>query len=92
MNAITMPNKKTLASALKYESSKPGAPKVVAKGQQAIAEKIIELAKKNGILIKKDEDLANVLDLIEINEEIPLEVYSIVAEIFAFLYNMNQNK
>ncbi len=80
------------AVALKYDRKKEDAPKVTAKGQGRVAEKIIELAKKNNIPIKDDPDLIEVLSSLEINEEIPSEIYVAVAELLAFVYSMNEGK
>ncbi|MCP4718327.1 MAG: flagellar biosynthesis protein FlhB [Desulfobacteraceae bacterium] len=80
------------AVALKYDRKKQDAPKVTAKGQGRVAEKIIELAKKNNIPIKDDPDLIEVLSSLEINEEIPSEIYVAVAELLAFVYSMNAGK
>ncbi len=80
------------AVALKYDRKKQDAPKVTAKGQGRVAEKIIELAKKNNIPIKDDPDLIEVLSSLEINEEIPSEIYVAVAELLAFVYSMNAEK
>jgi len=80
------------AVALKYDRKKQDAPKVTAKGQGRVAEKIIELAKKNNIPIKDDPDLIEILSSLEINEEIPSEIYVAVAELLAFVYSMNTGK
>ncbi len=80
------------AVALKYDRQKEDTPKVTAKGQGRVAEKIIELAKKNNIPIKDDPDLIEVLSSLEINEEIPSEIYVAVAELLAFVYSMNAGK
>ncbi len=77
------------AVALTYDKQKDGAPKVVAKGQGQVAENIIELAKKYDIPIKDDPDLIEVLSSLEINEEIPSEIYVAVAELLAFVYSAN---
>jgi len=77
------------AVALKYDKLKSDAPKVTAKGQGRVAEKIIELAKKYDIPIKDDPDLIEVLSSLEINEEIPPEIYVAVAELLAFVYSAN---
>ncbi|MBA3008865.1 MAG: EscU/YscU/HrcU family type III secretion system export apparatus switch protein [Proteobacteria bacterium] len=86
--------KKTIkkAVALKYDKQKDGAPKVAAKGQGLVAEKIIELAKKHNIPIKDDPDLIEVLSSLELNEEIPSEIYVAVAELLAFVYSANAGK
>ncbi|MCP3941190.1 MAG: flagellar biosynthesis protein FlhB [Desulfobacteraceae bacterium] len=80
------------AVALKYDRQKEDAPRIVAKGQGLVAQNIIELAKKNNIPIKDDPDLIEVLSSLEINEEIPSEIYVAVAELLAFVYSMNSEK
>ncbi|MBU0973104.1 MAG: EscU/YscU/HrcU family type III secretion system export apparatus switch protein [Proteobacteria bacterium] len=86
--------KKTIkkAVALKYDKQKDDAPRVAAKGQGRVAEKIIELAKKHHIPIKDDPDLIEVLSSLELNEEIPSEIYVAVAELLAFVYSANAGK
>ncbi len=84
--------KKKTAVALKYNPLKDGAPKVSAKGDGAVAENIIELAKKHGIPIKDDPDLVEVLSKLKIEDEIPSEVYVVVAELLAFVYSANSKR
>ena len=74
------------AVALKYEPGKDAAPRVTAKGRGVIAERIVELAKKHGIHVEEDPELADVLYRLDINEEIPQHLYRAVAEILAFVY------
>ncbi len=84
-------NEKILkAAAIKYVKGKDNAPKLVAKGQRKIAEKIIEIAKKENIPIEKDEELVEVLASLDIGEEIPPELYEVVAKILAFIYSKNK--
>ncbi|MCM2284549.1 MAG: EscU/YscU/HrcU family type III secretion system export apparatus switch protein [Desulfobacula sp.] len=80
------------AVALKYDRKKDGAPKVAAKGKGKVAEKIIELAKKHDIPIKDDPDLVEVLSSLDINQEIPSEIYAAVAELLAFVYSLNSKR
>jgi len=77
------------AVALQYDPQKATAPRVTAKGAGSVAEKIISLAKANGIPVKDDPDLVEVLSGLELNEEIPAELYVVVAELLAFVYRMN---
>lgn len=77
---------------MKYDSKKDVAPRVTAKGKGNIAEKIIELAKKNDIPIKSDPALVQLLSKVDIEEQIPLELYRAVAEILAFVYSMNEKR
>ncbi len=87
-------NKKSIkkAVALKYEKEQDSAPKVIAKGKGRVAENIIELARKHEIPIKDDPDLIEVLSSLEINEEIPSEIYVAVAELLAFVYSANSKR
>jgi len=78
------------AIALKYERGKDRAPKVTAKGRGDVAEKILALAREHGITIQKDSTLLDALYRLDINEEIPEELYTVVAEILAFVYRMNR--
>jgi flagellar biosynthesis protein len=78
-----------IANALKYNDEE-GAPKVVAKGKGYIAEKIIETAKENKIAIYKDKKLAQQLENLAIGEEIPYELYEVVAEILVYISKLDQ--
>ena len=81
--------KNTVAAALQYDPLKDPAPRLTAKGSGCIAENIIALAKKNGIPIKEDPNLVQILAGLEIDQEIPPALYRAVAEILAFIYSMN---
>jgi len=83
-------NLKQKAVALKYNKGTDKAPRVTAKGKGYIAKKIIALAKEHDIPIKEDPDLVNVLAELDLQEEIPAELYMVVAELLAFVYRMNQ--
>lgn len=78
------------AVALRYEAQKKKAPNIVAKGKGKLAEKIIEIAKQYNIHVHQDPDLTNILYKLELLEEIPPHLYSIIAEVFAFLYQLNR--
>lgn len=84
--------KAPLAAALKYDDKKGSAPVVTAKGRGLIAEKIIELAKRNDVPIKSDPGLVEMLSRLDIDEQIPVELYQAVAEILAFVYTVNAKK
>lgn len=91
-------SKKSIKSALKkaialgYNKEKDNAPKVLASGKGVIAEQIIAAAKQNNIPIKEDKDLVEILSKIDINQEIPPNLYRAIAEIFSFLYRATKNK
>lgn len=87
-----MSEKDLKAVALKYERHKDNAPKVVAKGSGEVAKKIIEVAKEHGVYIKEDPQLVEVLSAIDIDQEIPPQLYKAVAEILAFVYRVKQKQ
>lgn len=78
------------AVALSYEGT--GAPKVTARGTGELARKIIEVAQAEGIPIQKNESLVDVLVQIDLNREIPPQLYVAVAEILALVYKMDSHK
>ena len=86
---MTTPPPKPKAAALRYDKEKEAAPRLVARGQGPVAEKILELARQHDIPIRSDADLMAILETVEIDQEIPLSVYAAVAEIFAYLYQAN---
>ena len=73
-------------AALRYDHPKDRAPKLVARGEGHVAAKILALAKEHGIPIHEDRELVEVLSRLDLEEDIPGEVYQVVAEILAFLY------
>lgn len=85
-----MVDKRAKAAALSYKQGKDSAPKVVAKGSGAMAEKILEIARKHHIPLKEDPQLVEVLSALDLNQEIPPELYKAVAEILAFVYRMTK--
>lgn len=80
------------AVALKYDKLKDEAPKVTARGQGKVAENIIAMALEHGVPVKDDPDLVEVLASLDINQEIPAEIYVAVAELLAFVYSANADK
>jgi flagellar biosynthesis protein len=83
-------DKNKQAVALTYDQSNDQAPRVSAKGKGYIAEQIIEMAKKHGIEIRRDEDLVQLLSKIELGTPIPVEAYAAVAEMLAYIYKANR--
>ena len=77
------------AVALGYDMNKDNAPKVVAKGQGHIAQKIVQIALDEGIEIHQDADLLQILKAVDIDSEIPLEAFGAVAEIISYIYKAN---
>jgi flagellar biosynthesis protein len=80
------------AVALRYQAKKDPAPKMVGKGSGYLAEKILELAKQHNIPIRQDKNLIQILSRLDLNQEIPPDVYKAVAEILAFVYRLSSRK
>jgi len=83
---------KQKAVALEYDQKNDNAPIVTAQGTGETAKNIIKIAEENGIPVKKDEDLVNMLSQIELNQEIPVELYQAVAEVFSFIYGISNDE
>ena len=77
------------AVALRYEAKKDQAPKLVGKGRGHLADKILELARQHNIPIRQDKNLIQILSRLDLNQEIPPDVYKAVAEILAFVYRLS---
>ncbi len=84
---MTEEHKKKQAVALSYDGK--NAPKVVASGDGLVAEEIIALAKASGVYVHQDPHLSNFLRLLELGEEIPKELYLLIAELIAFVYMLD---
>lgn len=85
-----MNEKRREAVALSYQSEQATAPKVVAKGKGFIADNILEKAKDHDVPVQQDASLVELLSELNINEQIPEELYHVVAEVFAFIYKSDQ--
>ncbi|GEN34123.1 EscU/YscU/HrcU family type III secretion system export apparatus switch protein [Aneurinibacillus danicus] len=84
------PYQRKSAVALRYEPGEGEAPRVIAKGRGHVAEKILEQAEAHGVPVQQDPSLVEVLASLELNEQIPVELYQVVAEILAFVYQTDR--
>lgn len=83
--------KDTVAVAMSYDAETDHVPKVVAGGRGSIAEQILEIAFANGVKVREDADLAELLSAIELDDMIPPEAFAAVAEILIYVYRANGN-
>ncbi|MBU2648914.1 flagellar biosynthesis protein FlhB [bacterium] len=84
---VVISNPTHFAVALKYDREEMSAPRVVAKGMDHLALRIIEIASENGVLVYQNPGVARALYFqVEIGEDLPEEFYKAVAEILAFVY------
>ena len=79
------------AIALSYDPDEE-APRVIASGRGALAERIIERAKESDVPVHQDDKLADTLSRLEIGDMIPPELYEVVAEILVFVDAMDKIK
>jgi flagellar biosynthesis protein len=87
-----MKKKASKAVALRYDKQEDSAPRVVAKGKGYLADKIIDVAREHDIPLYKDKNLVQVLEALDLETEIPPELYRAVAEVLAFIYRLNNKK
>lgn len=74
------------AVALKYNVQQDPAPRIIAKGQGEVAQKIIDLAIKHNIMTEENTELAQLLSSQELGDAIPIEAFQVVAQILVCLY------
>lgn len=74
------------AVAIQYDRGNMAAPRLVAKGRGIVAEKLIEMARENGIPIVENKLLVEMLENLNLDQEIPPELYQVVAEILVAIY------
>lgn len=77
------------AVALDWDPETDRAPRVVASGTGSVAEQILRLAWDNGVRVREDADLVQILGLLDVDMEIPVEAYAAVAEILVYVYRAN---
>ncbi len=85
-------NRRQKAIALRYDADKQSAPRLIAKGQGKVAERILESAAKNGIPLHKDPELIEILSKLDVGKEVPPDLYQAVAQILIYIYRMNQRR
>jgi flagellar biosynthesis protein len=77
--------------ALRYSPDSSAAPEVTARGSGEVAKKILALAREHDIPIREDEDLLELLAGVSLGDEIPVELYQVVAELLTYLYRLNDS-
>lgn len=83
--------KRQTAVALAYQGQGP-APRVVAKGRGVVAQAIIQKAKEHGVFVHESEGLVGLLMQVELDDQIPPQLYLAVAELLAWLYRLERGE
>lgn len=86
----TDPNAEAQAVALRYDMERDRAPKVVAKGKGYVAENIMTVAQMNAVPVYQNKTLVNMLMALDIDREIPPELYRAIAEVMAYVYRIDK--
>jgi flagellar biosynthesis protein len=81
-----------LAVALEYERGTRNAPRVTAKGRGELARRIVEIAGENDVTVEANGPLAEALAGVEVDEEIPIELYQAAAEIIGFVLRATRQR
>ncbi|WP_284639003.1 EscU/YscU/HrcU family type III secretion system export apparatus switch protein [Paenibacillus silviterrae] len=89
-NQTPQPSPMKKAVALKYSPDISKAPTVVAKGKGHMADAILQRAKEGGVPVQEDASLVEVLSKLDLDQEIPPELYHLVAEVLSFIYRSDQ--
>lgn len=77
------------AVALQYDPTDQ-APRVIAKGKGIVADQIMDRGKRHGVPIQEDPSLVEVLSKLDLDTQIPPELYQVVAEILGWIYRSDQ--
>ncbi len=85
------------AVALRYdrassETKACDAPRVVAKGRGALAERMLEIAREHDVPVRSDHDLVELLSACELGDEVPIEVWGAVAELLTWLWSIRDER
>jgi flagellar biosynthesis protein FlhB len=90
---VVVTNPTHIAIAMRYEPGEMETPKVIAKGKRLVAEQIKKIALEAGVPIVEDKPLARAMyDKVNVGDEIPLEFFSAVAEILAYVYRLKKKE
>ena len=86
---VVVTNPTHLALAIQYDAMSMNAPKIIAKGAGAVAERIKRVAKENDVPVVEDKELAqNLYKTVDIGDEVPVSLFKAVAELLAYVYKL----
>ncbi|SFI30544.1 flagellar biosynthesis protein [Bosea sp. OK403] len=83
---MTGPSPRQIAVALEYDGQ--GAPRVTAKGRGELAQRIIETGREHGVAVEENAVLAQALSAVELDDQIPEELYRAAAQVIAFVLSL----
>ncbi|TYR80134.1 flagellar biosynthesis protein FlhS [Priestia megaterium] len=90
INGVNQKKKQGLsATVIRYEEQE-GAPKIVAQGTGSVANRILDIAKQHNIPLQEDETLLTNLMNMELGDQIPPQLYAVIAEILLFVKKVEE--
>lgn len=87
-----MASHKKIATALRFNPHEDAAPQLIAKGLGIIADNILKKAEESNVPVYVDPKLSEQLNQLEVGDQIPYELYEVVAEVLVFIGHVDQNK
>ena len=78
------------AVAIRYDRDRENAPRVVAKGKGFVAEQLLAIARRHAVPVYQNQTVTQLLMAVELDREIPPEMYAVVAEILAYVYRIDK--
>lgn len=81
---------KLRAAALKYDADTDNAPCIVGLGEGYVAQKMLETAAEENIAVVEDQSLAGILSKLSVGDEIPEELYEVIAQVLVFIARMDR--
>jgi flagellar biosynthesis protein len=89
-SAPKTPTERKAAIAIRYDIDRDKAPLVIASGRGLVADEILRIAEDNQIPLYEDPEMAKLLAKLELDTEIPPELYTLVAEVLFFVYRLDR--
>ena len=86
------PERPRRAAAIRYERGVDAAPRVVAAGSGHVADRLLELAREHGVLVREDAALAEALARLQVETEIAPDLYAAVAEALVWAYGLEPRR
>lgn len=86
------PEERKKAVAIRYDNKVDKAPKVIAKGAGVVADNILAAARQGAVPVYRNRTLTTMLMAVELDREIPPELYKAVAEVLAFVYRLDKSR
>ncbi len=84
------PAERKTAIAMRYDIDRDKAPLIIASGRGPVADEILRIAEDNKIPLYEDPELSKLLSKLELDTEIPPELYTLVAEVLFFVYKLDR--